>query len=255
MAKSVVQQQFGATAAHYLTSKPHAQGRSLERLVELVCPDPAWQVLDIATGAGHTAYAIAPHVARVWASDITEEMLLVVRGEVDRRALDNVGIVYAKAELLPLRDSTFDLVTCRIAPHHFDSIPTFLEESRRVLKPDGRLGVVDNVVPPGSVGDYINAFERLRDPSHLRAWTMEQWDQALKRAGFAIEHHETLSKSIEFDSWAGRHDAVVKSLLKAMLIEASPAVKKALAPTDADPLCFRLCEGLFVAQRTVVAAG
>ena len=82
MAKSVVQEQFGATAAHYLTSKPHAKGKSLERLVELVKPQPGWRALDVATGAGHTAYAFAPHVARVWASDITEEMLALVREEI-----------------------------------------------------------------------------------------------------------------------------------------------------------------------------
>jgi len=248
MAKSVAQQQFGATAAHYLTSKPHAQGESLVRLVDLVHPDPAWQMLDVATGAGHTAYAFAPHVAQVWASDITEEMLALVRREIVRRQLANVGTIRAKAEMLPLRDSIFDLVTCRIAPHHFDSIPAFLEESRRVLKPDGRLGLVDNVVPAGAVGDYINAFERFRDPSHLRAWTVEQWHAALERSGFAVVHHEMLSKSMEFASWAGRHDATMQMLLKAMLSEASPAVKEVLAPTEAGALRFQLWEGLFIAQ-------
>src|SRR6266849_4178603 len=79
MTKSLVQEQFGATAAHYLTSKPHAKGKSLERLVELVQPQPAWRALDVATGAGHTAYAFAPHVARVWATDITEEMLALLK--------------------------------------------------------------------------------------------------------------------------------------------------------------------------------
>ncbi|HXW28415.1 MAG TPA: methyltransferase domain-containing protein, partial [Xanthobacteraceae bacterium] len=226
MAKSVVQQQFGATAAHYLTSAPHAQGQSLTRLVERLRPQPAWQMLDVATGAGHTAYALAPHVARVWASDITAEMLALVRQEIVRRQLTNVGTLYAKAELLPLRDQVFDLVTCRIAPHHFDSIPAFLEESRRVLKPDGRLGIVDNVVPPGAVGDYINAFERLRDPSHLRAWTMEQWQAALVQCGFAVVHHEMLAKSMAFDSWASRHDATMQALLRAMLSETSSAVKE-----------------------------
>lgn len=249
MAKSVAQQQFGATAAHYLTSKPHAQGQSLARLVEQVHPDPAWQVLDVATGAGHTAYAFAPHVAHVWASDITEEMLALVRRETARRRLANVGTISAKAEKLPLRDATFDLVTCRIAPHHFDSIPAFLEEIRRVLKPGGRLGLVDNVVPAGAVGDYINAFERFRDPSHLRAFTVNEWHTALQRCGFAVVHHEMLSKSMEFASWAGRHDATMQMLLKAMLSEASSAVKEVLAPTEAGALSFRLWEGLFIAQR------
>jgi ubiquinone/menaquinone biosynthesis C-methylase UbiE len=249
MAKSVVQQQFGATAAHYLTSEPHAQGQSLTRLVEQLRPQPAWQVLDVATGAGHTAYAFAPHVGRVWASDVTAEMLALVRQEVVRRRLANVGTLYAKAELLPLRDKVFDLVTCRIAPHHFDSIPAFLEESRRVLKPDGRLGIVDNVVPKGTVGDYINALERFRDPSHLRAWTMEQWQAALAHCGFAVVHHELLSKSMAFDSWAGRHDATMKALLRAMLNETSSAVKEVLAPTAEGALRFQLWEGLFIAER------
>src|SRR5947207_15451478 len=81
MSKTLVQEQFGATAKHYLTSKPHALGKSLDRLVELAAPKPDWRVLDVATGAGHTAYAFAPHVARVWATDITDEMLSLVREE------------------------------------------------------------------------------------------------------------------------------------------------------------------------------
>ena len=65
MNKSLSQTQFGQNAAEYLTSKPHAQGQSLERMVALAAPQPDWHVLDVATGAGHTAYAFAPHVARV----------------------------------------------------------------------------------------------------------------------------------------------------------------------------------------------
>src|SRR6202022_3994061 len=125
MPKSLVQEQFGATAAHYLTSKPHAKGKSLDRLVELAKPQPAWGVLDVATGGGHVAYAFAPHVARVWATDITAEMIDLVRGEAAKKGLSNLRTPYAKAEALSFDDASFDLVTCRIAPHHFDSIPAF----------------------------------------------------------------------------------------------------------------------------------
>ena len=250
MAKFLVQEQFGATAAHYLTSKPHAKGKSLERLVELVKPQPGWRALDVATGAGHTAYAFAPHVARVWASDITEEMLALVREEIAKRKLGNVRVAYAKAESLPFEDASFDLVTCRIAPHHFDSIARFLDEARRVLKPGATLAITDNTVPAGSVGDYVNAFERFRDPSHLRAWTMEEWRAALAGHGFAIQHEEQASKSIEFSSWASRHDAIMQVLLKAMLIETTPAVKSFLQPDEGGgELTFHLTEGLFVAKR------
>lgn len=250
MNKTLVQEQFGKTAAHYLTSAPHAKGKSLERLVDLTQPKKDWRVLDIATGGGHVAYTFAPHVARVWATDITQEMLDQVKAESGKRGLANVRVTYAKAEALPFEDQSFDLVTCRIAPHHFDSIPQFLAEVHRVLKPGGTFALVDNVVPPGSTGDYVNAFERLRDPSHLRAWTMQEWRDALKAAGLAIGHEEQLYKTMEFKSWAQRYDDTMKALLRAMLKEITPDVQTVLEPKgDGEALTFRLCEGLFIAKR------
>jgi ubiquinone/menaquinone biosynthesis C-methylase UbiE len=250
MTKTLVQEQFGKTAATYLTSKPHAKGQSLERLVALTSPQNDWRVLDVATGGGHVAYTFAPHVARVWATDITQEMLDMVKAEAAKRGLANVRTAYAKAEALPFEDATFDLVTCRIAPHHFDSIPDFLGEVHRVLKPGTTFALVDNVVPPGSVGDYVNAFERFRDPSHLRAWTMQEWRDALKNAGLAISHEEQIYKTMEFASWAGRHDATMQALLRAMLAQVTPEVKATLEPNGSgSDLTFRLCEGLFVGKR------
>ena len=248
--QSLSQQQFGKNSAHYLTSTPHATGKSLQRLVDLAAPQKSWRVLDIATGGGHVAYTFAPHVARVWATDITQEMLDMVKAEAAKRGLGNVRTTYAKAEALPFEDESFDLVTCRIAPHHFDSIPDYLTESHRVLKAGATLAVVDNVVPAGSVGDYVNAFERLRDPSHLRAWTMDEWRAAIKSAGFAVGHEEQLVKPMEFKSWAARYDDTMKALLRAMLTQATPEVKALLEPkSDGDALTFRLCEGLFVAKK------
>ena len=250
MNKTPSQEQFGKNSAHYLTSAPHAAGKSLERLVALTAPQKAWRVLDVATGGGHVAYTFAPHVGRVWATDITQEMLDMVKAEAAKRGLGNLRTTYAKAEALPFEDESFDLVTCRIAPHHFDSIPEFLAETHRVLKPGGTVALVDNVVPEGSVGDYVNAFERLRDPSHLRAWTMAEWRDAIKKAGFAIGHEEEIGKRMEFKSWAARYDAVMQALLRAMLTQLTPEVKAVLDPEDgADGLFFHLREGLFIARR------
>lgn len=250
MSKTLVQQQFGKTAAHYLTSKPHAKGKSLERLIELTRPQTTWHALDVATGAGHVAYAFAPHVARVWATDITQEMLDMVKAEAAKRGLANLRTAYAKAESLPFDDDNFDLVTCRIAPHHFDSIPQFLAEVHRVLKPGGMFALVDNVVPAGSVGDYVNAFERLRDPSHLRAWTLEEWREALKAARLTLTHEEAIEKTMEFSSWAARYDDTMKALLRAMLAQVTPEVKAVLDPQETGSgLTFRLREGLFIAEK------
>ena len=92
------------------------------------------------------------------------------------------------------------------------------------------VAVVDNVVPVGAVGDYVNAFERFRDPSHLRAWTMDEWREAIQAAGFAIGHEEQLYKNMEFKSWAGRHDANMQAFLRSMLALATPEVKATLEP-------------------------
>ena len=248
---TLVQEQFGKNAAGYLTSKPHAQGKSLDRLIALTKPQSDWRVLDVATGGGHVAYAFAPHVARVWATDITAEMIDLVRREAAKKGFANLRTGYAKAEALSFDDASFDLVTCRIAPHHFDSIPAFLAEVHRVLKPGGVAGLVDNVVVPGSVGDFVNAFERFRDPSHLRAWTMQEWRDALAQAGFAIAHEEELDKTMEFKPWAARHDATMQAFLRAMLARADADVKASLDPQGSgDALTFRLREGLFIARKS-----
>ena len=107
MSKTLVQEQFGKTAASYLTSAPHAKGASLERLVELTKPQKNWRGLDVATGGGHVAYTFATHVDRMWATDITQEMLDMVKAEAAKRGLTNVRTAYAKAEALPFEDGTF----------------------------------------------------------------------------------------------------------------------------------------------------
>ena len=120
--KSLAQQRFGRAAADYATSEVHAKGASLARLVELTEPKPHWRVLDVATGAGHTALAFAPHVAKVTATDITKEMLAETRKLAKARGLSNVKTLSAGAEDLPFPDASFDLVVCRLAAHHFDDV-------------------------------------------------------------------------------------------------------------------------------------
>jgi ubiquinone/menaquinone biosynthesis C-methylase UbiE len=250
MSKSLIQEQFGANAAAYVTSKPHAKGASLKRLVELIEPQPDWRVLDIASAAGHTAFIFAPHVAHVWATDITPEMLVLARQQADERGLNNVTVETADAEALPYEDGFFNLVTCRIAPHHFDNVALFVRESIRVLCPGGILAVVDNVVPAGPAGDYVNAFEKLRDPSHGRCLTLDEWLTLFTEAGLNHLHHETLSKQMNFNKWAARHEATMQQFLRAMLSEVRGGAAEFLQPTfNADSVTFCLQEGIIIGQR------
>ncbi|HRK19618.1 MAG TPA: methyltransferase domain-containing protein [Hyphomicrobiaceae bacterium] len=262
--KKLVQAQFGKNAANYATSSVHARGNSLTRLVELVQPKRDWVMLDIATGAGHTAAAFAPHVARVIASDITPEMLVETGKLASDKGLVNIETRIADADALPFPDASFDAVTCRIAPHHFPDIVAFVAEVARVLKPGGVFGLVDNVAPgeettPGfddvtlrEAATAYNAFEKLRDPSHGRALDSGEWRDIVGRNGLRIGPVEHLVKPMDFDAWCRNMsvDAATAGTLRAMLGAAPPALAAFLQPEERDgKLAFRLFELLLVARK------
>jgi ubiquinone/menaquinone biosynthesis C-methylase UbiE len=264
MNKSLVQQQFGAHAAAYATSTVHAKGASLARLVELVKPERDWQALDVATGAGHTAAAFAPHVAHVVASDVTEEMLAEARKLATAKGFANMETAAADAGALPFQDGRFDLVTCRIAPHHFPDIPMFVGEVWRVLKPGGTFALVDNIAPddqstPGfSTSDLreaaltYNAFEMIRDPSHGRCLGVAEWSEILTDTGFDLVHKERLGKDMEFLPWAERlgADAATIDRLRAMLADGAPALKAFLRPRiEEGKLWFTLDEAIVISRK------
>ena len=250
MNKRAVQTEFGKNARDYVRSEVHAKGASLERMLAVCGPQPSWDVLDIATGAGHTAFAFAPHVREVRATDITEEMLALTAQGAAERELINVVTEYAEAEKMPYRDGSFDLVTCRIAAHHFPDPAAFLAESFRVLRGGGSFALVDNVVPDGEAGAYVNAYEKLRDPSHGRCLSLEEWRAGCRGVGFEGIEVETLRKKLKFSFWAGRHDEVVQSYLTALLLSAAGQAAETLHPETADgELHFYLTELLLVARK------
>lgn len=249
--------QFGANAARYVESATHAKGKSLERLVDLAAPTGSEKVLDIATGAGHVARVLGPHVAEVVATDVTAEMLTTAQSVTDAANVTNVSFEVADAHNLPFADASFDLVTCRIAAHHFAHPPRFVYEAARVTRPGGRVILVDNVAPhDDDAATWLDDFERQRDPSHVRCLPIDEWTEICVAADLVVTHIEVLGKTMDFQAWADNMDVepTTRTRLLAELTAAPPAVRTWLRPqvppeVAPDAASFVLTEGIVVATK------
>ena len=195
---------FDANAERYLTSAVHSNQAALDRLVQIVNPNGG-SVIDVATGAGHAAFAFAPYVDHVIATDITPNMLKVTREEARKRKLNNLHVSFADAEALPFKNSSLTGITCRVGAHHFRNVPAFLHETFRSLKPNGWFLLVDTSGSEDRQADKIlDQFERIRDPSHVRNLPPSVWRQMIESEGFHIEHQELNKKKLETEDWLDR---------------------------------------------------
>jgi len=244
--------QYGRQAAAYTTSASHAGGADLARIRGLLAPRGDELLLDVATGTGHTALAMALHCRLVIGLDPTPEMLREARALAERRGVANLALVLGAAERLPFPDGWFDAVTVRRAPHHFASIPAALTEMRRVLRPGGRLGLVDQITPDDPAGSaLLESLERRRDPSHNRALSVAGWRAALAAAGFAVAHLEVdeeqrdLAGYLQIAGVQGEDRAAVLAILQGADDAARAAIGYRAEPAP---------DGSFLKQRIVIMA-
>jgi SAM-dependent methyltransferase len=183
-----VRDQFSQHAEYYAQSSVHAKGDTLEVILNFADPKGTEKVLDIATGTGFTAFALAPKVAHVVATDLTPEMVAKASELAQEQTIENIAFSVAAAESLPFATASLDLVTCRLAPHHFQNVPKFLSEVHRVLRIDGLFCLADSASPESEqLIAWQNRVEKLRDDSHVYGYPPSQWDTMIANAGFEIE--------------------------------------------------------------------
>jgi ubiquinone/menaquinone biosynthesis C-methylase UbiE len=203
--ESLVAEQFGPRAAAYVASSVHAQGEDLEYLVSIVRGQQAARVLDLGCGGGHVSFQVAPHVAEVVAYDLSADMLAAVAQVATERGLRTIVPRQGPAEQLPFEEAAFDFVFSRYSAHHWHGFDAGLGEARRVLKPGGRAVFMDVVSPgPALLDTYLQGVEWLRDPSHVRDYSPDEWQQALRRAGFVPGATARRRLRMDFPSWVAR---------------------------------------------------
>ena len=170
-------------AEAYRTSAIHASGEDLDLTVEWCEPAPGVTVLDVATGGGHVARALRERGATV----VTVDPAPGMRADTT-----------ASAENLPFADASFDAVVCRLAAHHFADVVTAVKEMARVAA--SRVVICDNTF----VSTASEEADRLRDPSHVRNYSVAEWRSFFELAGLEPAEERFLERPLEIEPWLAR---------------------------------------------------
>jgi ubiquinone/menaquinone biosynthesis C-methylase UbiE len=216
-----LQEQFDPQAQAYLRSAVHASGPDLEHAAALVrqaLPVTA-RALDVGCGAGHLSFTLAPSVAHMVALDRSATMLATVAETAAARGLPQIETCQASAESLPFAAGSFHLVCTRYSAHHWTQLPLALTQMHRLLRPAGRLLLIDTLGHADPLVDtHLQSIELLRDPSHVRNRSLLEWYGLLQAAGFSETQHLEWPTRLAFLPWVERmrtpaeRVAVIRSL-------------------------------------------
>lgn len=238
--ESAAQRVFGPQAAVYANSPVHVDDPSLDVVREMAAKTsgasaPASNMvygwaLDLGTGAGFTAFAMAEFSRHVLAVDPTLGMLQQAQRIAEERHLSNVALSRNVAEALPVAPGSLDLVTTRMAAHHFLDFEAMLDEVCRVLKPGGVLLMADSVAPENDdVAGWMNDIELRRDYSHIQNRKGTGIESLMEDRGLRVSGREFTRIGLRFNGWAARtatSEAETNALRKDFLAAPTP-VKEA----------------------------
>ncbi len=222
---------WAAVAERYGSGWSQAGAPDLGWLVDAVAASPSDRAIDIGAGAGHSSLALAASVAEVVAVDPTPQMRAVGGRLAAERGITNVRFVDGAAGALPFADATFDVAISRFSLHHWPDPAAGLREAARVLRPGGRIAIVDMLAPEDpAVETFVGAVELLRDPGHVRSMPAAACVALLAAAGVRATvarrwpvRHVTEDWLRQTDPEPWRAEAV-----RALLREAPPSARIAL---------------------------
>lgn len=195
---------WSSRADAYRASPTHASDADLDLVVEMCEPRAGKKILDVAAGGGHVTRRLRERGAEVVSLDPSPGM------HAD---------VLAPAEHIPFADGSFDCVVTRIAAHHFTEIGEAIGEMVRVA--NAEVVIEDTLY----TSEEHEEAEKLRDPSHVRSYSEEEWRDMLVDAGLEIERVEYFEKTHQTDEWLARTDCTG---------ETAERVRELLAPLSDD---------------------
>lgn len=253
--KALSQRNFGRQAAAYAGNRLLADPENLNDILTLLELSAQDRVLDVATGTGFLAAAMARHAGEVLATDLTAGMLRKARAIIGSRP--NVTYAIADAENLPFGDGGFGAVTCRVALHHFPDPAASIAEMVRVCRPDGRVMIMDIVSSEDPLKSaYHNRMERLRDRSHVKEYPLSALGGMIRTAGLRIQTIKLWRYTWPVEDWLAiaDPDAATAEEVRRMMRESIAGDKSGLnVERRGEGLFFTYTAAIIVARKESVA--
>lgn len=200
-----IRQRFTNTAAAFsdfvLSRKAGEADRVAETIAHSLDHAERASAVDLACGPGTFVRSMARHVARAAGVDITPAMLARAQKETALAGLTNTTFFCADVEALPFADDSWDIALCGYALHHLLRPAQVVREMARIVRPGGRVAVVDMALSEGADAETHNRIERIRDPSHASTLTAAQLRGLFRDVGLRELAAEPLERDREFDDW------------------------------------------------------
>ena len=200
--KEEIQRAFTQQASGFGSNKMNFTKQDyLDYMVARMAPAKTDCVLELAAGTCICGRAVAPYAGHITCLDMTPAMLLVGKKAAEKECLDNMSFVLGDVAELPFLDESFDIVFSRLAFHHFPDIEQPFSEMKRVLKPGGKLVIVDMEATEEELRQTEDEIERLRDPSHVRNRSKKEFLSLYEKNGMKVDFCEITKIPVVLQNW------------------------------------------------------
>lgn len=197
-----IREAFSRQAGNFESNRMNFSNKEyLSYAVSKIAPQKTNTVLEVAAGTCACGRAIAPFVTKVTCLDITPAMLSVGKEAAEKEHIENLHFVIGDATELPFTDGSFDIVLSRLAFHHFPDVNRPFAEMVRVLKPGGKLVLIDMEAAEEMLRETEDEIERMRDPSHVRVLSRTEMLSLYRKNGLSVSFYETVRMPMLLQNW------------------------------------------------------